>query len=425
MRILYVVPRYLPARGGAEQHLAEIAQRLAAAGHAVTVLTTDVYDVERFWTGAGRTAAPPAEMICGVHVVRVPAGHLPGVRLTYPALRRVLSLLSIARVTPTGLSHFLSRGAPYVPALRESLANTPERFDLAIGFSIAFETLIEAALSYARRYHTPFVIHPLTHLGAGSKPGGDELSRFYTMRHQVDLVRRSDAVVANTASERDFYVQRGVSPAALTVSGPGVSPQDVLGGDAERFRRRHELEGPIVASLSTLSYDKGTVHLVEAVRKLWEAGREAHLVLAGAILEPFRVYLARLPAAHRDRLTVLGPIDDAEKRDLLAAADIFAMPSRTDSFGIVYLEAWLYAKPVIGARTWGVTDVIAHGKDGLLAPFGDVDALAGALAELLDNPERRTALGAAGREKVYAEHTWDKKYPQVEALYTRLAGGRG
>ncbi len=169
-------------------------------------------------------------------------------------------------------------------------------------------------------------------------------------------------------------------------------------------------------------YDKGTVHLVEAARRLWRAGRDLHLVLAGALLQPFRDYLGGLPETERSRLTVLGPVDDEEKRDLLAATDIFAMPSRTDSFGIVYLEAWLYSKPVVGARTWGVIDVIADQKDGLLMPFGDVDALAGALVELLDSPERRTALGAAGRAKVYAEHTWDIKFPQVEALYTRLAG---
>ena len=61
---------------------------------------------------------------------------------------------------------------------------------------------------------------------------------------------------------------------------------------------------------------------------------------------------------------------------MLAAADVFAMPSRTDSFGIVYLEAWLYRLPVIAARTWGMSDVVRNGEDGLLVPFGDVSVLA-------------------------------------------------
>jgi glycosyltransferase involved in cell wall biosynthesis len=171
-------------------------------------------------------------------------------------------------------------------------------------------------------------------------------------------------------------------------------------------------------------YDKGTVHVVEAVRSLWRQGCQVELVLAGAAMKGFLDFLSQLPRADRERIHLLGSVSDQEKRDLLAATDIFAMPSRTDSFGIAYLEAWLYGKPVIGAQTWGVMDVIQDGVDGLLVPFGDVDRLATALAELLDDPERRRSMGEAGRAKVYAEHTWEKKFPTIESLYLRLAEGR-
>ncbi len=424
MNILHVIPRYLPAQGGAELHAAEISRRLAAAGHAVTVLTTDVYDMERFWTGEGRRIERNTETLGGVRVVRVPAGHLPAVRLTYPGLRRVLSILSAVRPVPVALLHWLSRGAPYTPAVRRLLARSTEPYDVVAGFIVAFETVAEAAREYAAHRNLPFIFYPLSHLGAGPAPGQDALSRFYTMRHQLDLARRSTALMANTPAERDFYVAHGAAAAAVTVTGPGVNPAEVLGGDGEAFRRRHALSAPIIASLSTLQYDKGTVHLVEAVRALWAGGTDVHLVLAGAILRPFAQYLAGLPAADRARLTVLGSISDEEKRDLLAGADIFAMPSRTDSFCIVYLEAWLYGKPVIGARTWGVMDVIRDGVDGLLVPFGDVPALTAALADLLHDPARRAAMGEAGRAKVYEAHTWDAKFPKVAAVYERVRRGQ-
>lgn len=117
---------------------------------------------------------------------------------------------------------------------------------------------------------------------------------------------------------------------------------------------------------------------------------------------------------------MLGPVSEDEKRDALAAADIFALPSRTDSFGIVYLEAWLYRKPVIGACTWGVTDVIVDGKDGRLVPFGDVPALADTIAFLADNPDVRAAMGARGEQKVYTLHTWEHKHALVHQLYCGL-----
>ena len=82
------------------------------------------------------------------------------------------------------------------------------------------------------------------------------------------------------------------------------------------------------------------------------------------------------------------------------------MPSRTDSFGIVYLEAWLNGVPVIGARAGGVPEVITDGVDGYLVDFGDVAALANRIELLLRRPEAARALGEAGRRKVLAEHKW-------------------
>jgi glycosyltransferase involved in cell wall biosynthesis len=169
-----------------------------------------------------------------------------------------------------------------------------------------------------------------------------------------------------------------------------------------------------------MSYDKGTIHLVEAVRALWLAGRDLELVLAGAPLAEFERYLRQLPPDVRRRLHNLGPVSEADKLDLLAAADVVAVPSRTDSFGIVYLEAWLYEKPVIGARTWGVGDVICDGQDGLQVSFGDVDGLSRAIWRLIDDPALREAMGSRGRSKALDCHTWERKYRLTLEVYADL-----
>ena len=432
MRVLHFSQRYWPAVGGAETYLAQISEQLVAKGHQVTVATTDALDIELFWNPTRRRVSETQMAHRGVSIRRFPVCHLPWVGLSYPALRRLLWLLSNSRITPVAVLNRLSRYTPWVPDLWRRSSHDRERsasqvqgqFDLVAATTICFEPILLAGLSYARRNRLPFLAYPLTHLGAGPRPGEDRLSRFYTMRHQVELVRASDGVVAMTNDEAAFYCQHGVREENIVVAGAGVNPLDVLGGNGAAWRAKHGASGPIVASLSTLMYDKGTVHVVEAVRRLWAAGRQVELVLAGAVLDPFAQYLTSLPADVRGRIRVLGPIDDQEKRDLFAAVDIFAMPSRTDSFGIVYLEAWLYGKPVIGARTWGVKDVIQDRVDGLLVPFGDVGQLAAALSDLLNDPERRKTMGEAGRTKVYAEHTWNKKFPKIEALYLRLAEGR-
>jgi glycosyltransferase involved in cell wall biosynthesis len=135
----------------------------------------------------------------------------------------------------------------------------------------------------------------------------------------------------------------------------------------------------------------------------------------------FEQYFHSLPDSSRERCRLLGFISEGDKRDLLAAGDVFAMPSRTESFGIVYLEAWLYKKPVVGAHAGAVPEVIRDGQDGLVVPFGDVPRLAEAIRSLLKDREQACRLGEAGYQKTIAEYTWDKKYAVLEAVYEELA----
>ncbi len=93
------------------------------------------------------------------------------------------------------------------------------------------------------------------------------------------------------------------------------------------------------------------------------------------------------------------------------------MPSRTDSFGIVYLEAWLNGVPVIGARAGGVPEVVSDGADGYLVDFGDVAALANRIQILIERPELARTMGDAGSRKVLAEHTWDHKIARIAEIY--------
>jgi Glycosyltransferase len=143
-------------------------------------------------------------------------------------------------------------------------------------------------------------------------------------------------------------------------------------------------------------------------------------VLIGAPLTHFEAFYARLPPSDRTRIRFLPYAPESVKRDALAAADVFALPSRTDSFGIVFLEAWCYGVPVIGARAGGIPDVITDGSDGLLVRFGDVAGLAQAIRLLLDDRALARRLGAAGREKTLRSLTWDHVYARARAVYAEV-----
>lgn len=420
MRILHLHHRYWPGRGGGEHYLQELSARLAADGHQVTVATSDALDPDAHWRPGAARVPVAEEQHRGVHIRRFPLRHLPGSPTSY-GLWRYHGLYHLSRLLPTPLTVRLSRYTPWVPGLWEWLRTTEERFDLVAGMALVYEPFVAAGQAAARRWGVPFVVYPLTHLGAASRPAADPVSRYYTMRHQLALVREANAVITITHTERRYYIERGVAAGRVAVASPGVAADALAGADPERLRARLDLRGPLVVFLATLLPDKGVTHLVEACARLWARGHAVNLVLAGGRMPVFDRFWDALTEPVRARVHLLGSIDDQTKQDLLAAADIVAMPSRTDSFGIVYLEAWLAGKPVIGARAWAMDEVINEGVDGLLVPFGDAAALAEALQALLADPTRRARMGAAGRAKVLARYTWDQASAAVRDVYQRLA----
>jgi glycosyltransferase involved in cell wall biosynthesis len=312
------------------------------------------------------------------------------------------------------------RLSPWVPGLDRALRREAARYDLVHTANIALEAPILAAADYCRRRDVPLVVTPFVHLG---EDHDRRVRKYYTMRHQLAVLRRADAVVAQTEREWRFLAARGVPEARLHLIGAGVDPAALAGGDGAAFRARHRIAGPIVAQLGTTAFDKGTPHVVEALRALWRRGVEATLVIAGPTMDHFLAYFDALPEVDRARCRLLGFISPEEKRDLLAATTVLAHPTRTDTFGIVYLEAWCYGVPVIGARAGGVPDVIDDGGNGLLVPFAAVPALADAIRRLLDDPALAAELGARGRAKVLERYTWDRVAAAFARVYDGLTGG--
>ena len=403
MHIVHVTHRAWPAIGGSEQYVQEIARRQVLDGHQATILTTDAADLSALWDRHARTVAPEVgDEHQGVRIRRLPVRHLPLGGVAFPVLRRIIWLLSRCSARA---ARPLTRFSPWVPGLEEAL--TEEAGDLLIAWNITLEGLTAAVSGEAGRRRVPWMAVPILHL---ARP------QFYTMSHQLALLKDAQAVLALTPSERAFLLERGFDPAQVHVVSPGVNLADGRGADGARFRRKHGIAGPLVLTLASLCYDKGTSHLLAAGQRLWDEGRDLTLALVGPQQRSARRALARVPEAQRAYVRCLGEVSEQEKWDALQATDVMALPSRTDSFGIVYLEAWALGKPVIGARAGAVPDVIDDGEDGLLVPFGDVTELAEALRVLLDDADLRVKLGRRGQEKVTEKYQWDRQYARLRDI---------
>jgi glycosyltransferase involved in cell wall biosynthesis len=415
-RILIVNSRYWPAASGSERWLTEIAQRWAADGHGVEVATTDGLGADAAWNPRAARARLAREQRSGVAIRRFPLRYLPGSPTTY-ALWRYALFPALIRL-PVSDQRLLAwaRFTPWCPALTEWLASQASGFDWVVGANVLAEGLLAAAREAAARHGARLGCVPFTHLGAGSSPGADSVGRMYTMRQQRRIVTGADRILAMTPTERTFYLDQGAAPERVHVVGAGINPHECVAGDGRRWRARHGWEqGPVVVYLAPLHGDKGLWQVVSAAERLWPDQPDLRLALVGTVFPASRLRLQAVQRARPRHVVVLPSVSEADKHDLLAAADALVMPSRTDSFGIVFLEAWAQGTPVIGATAWGMRDVITPGVDGDLVPFGDAGALADLLARWFADPALRQRLGQAGRHKTLTTLTWDGVYQRVRA----------
>ncbi len=202
------------------------------------------------------------------------------------------------------------------------------------------------------------------------------------------------------------------------------------GIDVDRFRpdraarrRLREQWGvvgdePLVAFVGRLDPQKAPELLLEAMELLVARSSPIHAVLAGD--GPLRIALERRladsPAAGRVRL--LGHWDDVP--GLLSAADLLAMPSRWEGFGLAAAEAMAAERPVVATAVAGLTEVVEAERTGLLVPCDDPIALAGAVARLAGRADLRRAMGQAGRARVERLFRIEDCVARHERLYEEV-----
>jgi 2-deoxystreptamine N-acetyl-D-glucosaminyltransferase/2-deoxystreptamine glucosyltransferase len=236
-------------------------------------------------------------------------------------------------------------------------------------------------------------------------------------------------VLVNSSATRRSALAGGV-PASLieTVAGGAPAPSGDPPSRAEACCRLGlPPDAFVIASAGRLVAQKRIGDVVRAAALLPPDGGPAPvLVVAGD--GPARAGIeaeAAKPGA--PRVVLLGYRSDLE--DLYAAADVFALPSEGEAFGLVYVEAALRGLPSVGADGGGVPDVIRDGETGLLVPTGDVAALADRLDRLRRDPALRKRLGEAARAESEGRFTLDAVAVRVGALYGELLGrsrgGRG
>ena len=389
MHLLHVIHRYPPALGGSEAYAARLGRFHAAAGDTVTVYTSTANDLAALWT-RGPAEFPAIVTAGNPEVHRFAPLRFPGRRYVAKALSIIGSVEHRGRWMPCN---------PLLNALRHHPG--PEQLDAVHGFAFPYANPLFAGLAIARRRKVPFFLTPFLHWGDPTNPR-DRTRRQYTQKPLVALLHAADSVIVQTAREGELVRELGVPNSRIVLQGLGVNADECTQGDRAFFRQRHGVaaDAVLIGHLANLSAEKGTNDLVAAFTGL---PGNVVLLLAGERSPSYRRSVGRRNIIELDRLTV------RQRRHFFAAIDVFALPSRTDSFGLVLLEAWANGVPNVAYRAGGPGELIRHEIDGLLVPCGDIRGLHEALKRLAADAPIRREFGAAGKRRIAAEFGWADK----------------
>jgi len=378
VRILIVVQRYGgDVVGGSEGHARVVARRLALR-HTVDIATTTARD---YWTWAPYfPAGTGREDGLLVHRFPVVAGRSP----TFKAFETKVSTAG------HGLADELAWPrvqGPHVPALYEFLARRGDDYDRVVFYTYIYAPTVLGLPIVPEKAILISTAHDELALG---------LAPYRALFH---LPR---AIGYLTPEERALVHRRFRNDQVPdVVLGLGMDPAPA--GDGAAFRERHRIAGPLVAYLGQVTAGKGCDTLLEDWAAYRADGGAGTLALAGT---------GGLPIPEREDVRALGRVSDAEKADLLDAADVLVLPSQFESLGIVLLEAWQAGTPVLVPEWNAVTaGQVRRSEGGRTYPshyaFGsELRAL------LSDGPER----GEAGRRWVTAECAWDAFDGRLDTL---------
>lgn len=235
------------------------------------------------------------------------------------------------------------------------------------------------------------------------------------LRMQTKVARRARWILTpSQASKRDIVADFGVDPERVEVIMLGVD--DVFGPPTAP-----RVPGRLLAMASADAPMKGIATLLEAFAKLrTERDVELHLVTKPVPGGRTEQLVDRLGIAEHVRF--VHGISDAELVALMGSAEVACVPSLYEGFSLPTAELMACATPLVASRAGAIPEVV--GPDGECADLvtpGDVGELERAIAALLDDPERRARLGAAGRRRAEEQFSWQAVARQVAAAYERVA----
>jgi glycosyltransferase involved in cell wall biosynthesis len=401
MKIIIVIRDFWPLPGGLTLHTLRLAQELTKLGHTVEVVTRftqNRFPGNQFFWKTEKTHTFSNEGIT-THVIGLNLWErfllLPLKKIRWRENTQWLAIKLVQLVFVTKFTKIF-QGADIIHYEGGGL-----------------ELMSFAALKTANQLKIPFAVQPSIHINEWGNQAID---------HQ--LFRSSDRLFARTQVEKNYLVDLGIDQSKVTVVGSGFD--DTSTGDADRFRQKYKIQNEIVLFLGRRSEDKGYFLLKSAFSTVVKFHSSVTFVFIGP--GPDSRNNSTSTEAHCSRILELDYITNEERNDALAACDIFCVPSRGESFGLVFLEAARCKKPIIARNLEVLDELLGQYKAAYL--IGErvrpgivhisPEEIAQAILELLHDHIRASTLGMNAFIRSL-EFLWPQIISEFQEAYQILA----
>ncbi len=372
MRVLHVITSIAPRHGGPTEAVLNMVRALRAEGADASILSSN--------DDVGGTLNVPLNQ--WVEHEGLPCRFIPRV----PARQHTLI------------------GFNYAPGFSPWLRDHVRDFDF-VHVHTVFSHPANVAMGLARKVGVPYAVRPMGHLCLWSMRQRSWMKRLqlaFQTRQNIDgaaFIHTTSRMEAEETAELGFRSRYLVLPHGVPIPSKIVGAREKL-----RTELGYPQETPVIVFMSRFHPKKGIELLLEACQKV---SQDFRLILAGSGDEAYATALKERIAelGLESRVNWYGFAEGARKWRLLQGADLFALPSYSENFGIAVLEAMSCGLPVVISDRVALAEKVAEYGLGSVVPT-DVGAIASAISQLLDSPTERAQLGARSRQVALEQFSW-------------------
>jgi glycosyltransferase involved in cell wall biosynthesis len=317
------------------------------------------------------------------------------------------------------------RNGPYLEELIDFfLFKNKIKYDLIHTTFFPYFNLI-ISLLIGRMMNVPTVCTPFFHFA----------NPRYSDLFLIDVLQKFDLIIACTYIEKQTLIEKcGIKQEKVTIIPMGVDYQKFkrtsetkikANNFKERFFNKKEQKYKLVLYCGYKNYEKGAISILKSIPYILKKIKHVYFVFIGPSTKAYNHELSKIQKLKYTRIINFTPDNltgyyDKKKIKAFQEADVYLMPSRSDAFGISFLEAWAAGVPVIGAREGATPEVIRENIDGLLVEFDNPLDIAQKVITLLKKNRIKKEMGIAGQVRVFQKLTWDIVAEKTHQVYQSL-----